>query len=293
MRRNTRRRRFVLKPRRAIRRRLFFTTSLRASQLKTRALARSGGHAQRVQKKFATFFILQKKLIYCLTASALIAPAAWARSTPSAAAGTCLRCGVLPAVAGAPHGARVAVAGHANTAISRLLADVEHITGCKTVVTVALLQHVLRSERAFILKRLFVKKFSMQCRRYKISARELFDLLLLFAHTRDAEALLSYFCENFNKTRFSRHSALFLLFTRALQYVWPFFYKTCGARGIYILYGGKLSRHLLAKSRQLRLIVGKTGISAQSAVYFAYKQTHSDTGAFGLTLYYYTAGCDL
>ena len=52
---------------------------------------------------------------------------------------------------------------------------------------------------------------------------------------------------------------------------------------------GKLSRHLLTKSQTAKFRIGKTAAgSVKLNVTYRYRQTHSETGAYGLIVYYYT-----
>jgi len=157
--------------------------------------------------------------------------------------------------------------------VSRIISDTLQASGQKTIILLSEQPTAGANSNSKILKRLFISRFSRPVSRYKISAALLYKLLLSLGESRDAETLLDFFKAALNKTHFPQHTGLFLLFSRALQYVWPFLKKELGARGLYISYSGKLSRHLLTKSRTLRLSVGKTGANTNNAVVYAYRQT--------------------
>ena len=69
--------------------------------------------------------------------------------------------------------------------------------------------------------------------------------------------------------------------------MWPFYCINCGGVGILFVMGGKFSRHLLTQSRTLRLRLGKTSFGmVNNNIIFGYEQTGSETGCYGLNLYY-------
>lgn len=62
-------------------------------------------------------------------------------------------------------------------------------------------------------------------------------------------------------------------------------YKNYGAVGLYCELSGKLSRHLLTKARTTKLRIGKTSAAERRLnVVYRYRQTTSDTGAYGLSV---------
>jgi hypothetical protein len=178
--------------------------------------------------------------------------------------------------------------GLAGLSSSIIIADVEHIIGERVAIVLDNVVRVSFDDMQRILKYCFVRRFSMMSDQFDIDTGVLFDVISFFSRARDLDLLMDYMKFVYDDTHFPMTRRLFAFFSKSLLYNWYFINKHFGGIGIFMTMSGKLSKQLLTRGQTVRLRIGKTSYGiVRNNVIFRYRQTHSETGAYGLTIYYF------
>ncbi len=169
------------------------------------------------------------------------------------------------------------------------ISDIENSTGFRTVVMIDYLTRLSSDPVVRLLKACFLKRFYWIYYKFDIDAGVLYDVILYSFRARDIDLLLDYMKSVYDDSHFPQTRQIFKVFSKAILYNWYFVCRNYRGVGLYMTLSGKLSKQLLTRGQTVRLRLGKTSYAiVKNNVIFRYRQTHSETGAYGLTVYYFT-----
>lgn len=116
-----------------------------------------------------------------------------------------------------------------------------------------------------------------------------FHVLFFAGLSGDLDLLLDYQCMCFDKTHFPNVNRLYGNFSKMISFMWGFYVRYCGGVGFIYQMSGKFSRHLLTQARTRTTRLGKTSFAiVDHNIIYRYGQTHSETGAYGINLFFFT-----
>ncbi len=172
---------------------------------------------------------------------------------------------------------------------STLIADLEQLLGCRVIFNAYLARFVTAGDYDYVIYTALRSRFPDYDDDFGSSFDIMYNVFRQFIFTKDLDLVMDYMKSVYDFTHFPLTESLFLTFSKIFSAMWGLANYFYGASGLYMEISGKLSRHLLTKARTAKLRLGKTPAASVSVnVIYRYRQTTSETGAYGLSVWYYT-----
>ena len=181
----------------------------------------------------------------------------------------------------------VAVPEFSTVAGDRLVAELEHLTGLRSIILIDPVYAGMVTPTILILGAAFKGRFYSYMFRYNLPASTLYYNILFLFLLRDADAFLKTMRMSMEQCRFAIYRSMFQAIRDGVTYVWHFSHERLGAVGLYMTFSGKLGRRLLVQASSEKCRLGITGNSSGVAAIFRYSIVVSATGVFGFSIYYY------